>query len=126
VTRSGVRTIYWKIRTGRHRLLWELPALPLQGARRSWLRSLVLALKLAESLGFYLQWLSLNIEYRRPPKLDDELVTTCDRAAAGSPASVCAADFRGADRPRRVVVEASVRVACIDARTLRPEALPDF
>jgi acyl-CoA thioester hydrolase len=85
-------------------------------------------LKLAEEPGVLFAVVSLNIEYRRPAKLDDELVTTCEPAVEGS-ASIRFAQriFRGAEQTKEsLLVEASVRVACIDARTLRPKRLPDF
>jgi acyl-CoA thioester hydrolase len=97
----------------------------LERARTEWLRSLGFSqLKLAEEPGVLFAVVSLNIEYRRPAKLDDELLITCDPAIEGA-ASVRFAQriYRGADE---LLVEASVRVACIDARTLRPKRLPDF
>jgi acyl-CoA thioester hydrolase len=101
----------------------------LERARTEWLRSLGFSqLKLAEEPGVLFAVVSLNIEYRRPAKLDDELVTTCEPALEGS-ASIRFAQriFRGAQQSTEsLLVEASVRVACIDARTLRPKRLPDF
>lgn len=97
----------------------------LERARTEWLRSLGFSqLKLAEEPGVLFAVVSLNIEYRRPAKLDDELIITCEPAIEGS-ASVRFVQriYRGADE---LLVEASVRVACIDARTLRPKRLPDF
>jgi acyl-CoA thioester hydrolase len=97
----------------------------LERARTEWLRSLGFSqLKLAEESGVLFAVVSLNIEYRRPAKLDDELIITCEPAIEGS-ASVRFVQriYRGADE---LLVEASVRVACIDARTLRPKRPPDF
>ena len=104
----------------------------LERARTEWLRSLGFSqLKLAEDPGVLFAVVSLNIEYRRPAKLDDELVTTCEPAIEGS-ATVRFTQriYRGAVEVEQakegLLVEASVRVACIDARTLRPKRLPDF
>lgn len=96
----------------------------LERARTEWLRSLGFSqLELARTPGVLFAVVSLNIEYKRPAKLDDELHITCEPAVEGS-ASVRFAQriYRGAE----LLVEASVRVACIDARTLRPQRLPDF
>ena len=81
-------------------------------------------LELAKEPGVLFAVVSLNIEYRRPAKLDDELLITCEPAIEGA-ASVRFVQriYRGADE---LLVEANVRVACIDARTLRPKRLPDF
>ena len=97
----------------------------LERARTEWLRSLGFSqLTLAQTPGVLFAVVSLNIEYRRPAKLDDELVTTCEPAIEG-PATIRFAQqiHRGAGE---LIVEASVRVACIDAKTLRPKRLPDF
>ena len=103
----------------------------LERARTEWLRSLGFSQReLAEEPGVLFAVVSLNIEYRRPAKLDDELVITCEPAVEG------AATIRFAQQIYRsagaaltkdaLLVEASVRVACVDARTLRPKRLPDF
>jgi acyl-CoA thioester hydrolase len=89
---------------------------------------------LAEEPGVLFAVVSLNIEYRRPAKLDDELIITCEPAVERA-ATIRFAQriYRGAgaaltkDGPKNdLIVEASVRVACVDARTLRPKRLPDF
>jgi len=103
----------------------------LERARTEWLRSLGFSQgKLAETPGVLFAVVSLNIDYRRPARLDDELLTTCEPALEGS-ATIRFAQriYRGADiEPTRdgLLVEANVRVACLDARTLRPKRLPDF
>jgi acyl-CoA thioester hydrolase len=103
----------------------------LERARTEWLRSLGFSQReLAEEPGILFAVVSLNIEYRRPAKLDDELVITCEPAVEGA-ASIRFAQriYRGAGAALTkdgLLVEASVRVACVDARTLRPKRLPDF
>jgi acyl-CoA thioester hydrolase len=57
----------------------------LERARTEWLRSLGFSQReLAEEPGVLFAVVSLNIEYRRPAKLDDELVITCDPAVEGA------------------------------------------
>jgi acyl-CoA thioester hydrolase len=103
----------------------------LERARTEWLRSLGFSQsKLAADPGVLFAVVSLNIDYRRPARLDDELLTSCEPAVEGS-ATIRFAQriYRGAGiEPGKdeLLVEASVRVACIDARTLRPKRLPDF
>jgi acyl-CoA thioester hydrolase len=107
----------------------------LERARTEWLRSLGFSqLELAREPGVLFAVVSLNIEYRRPAKLDDELVTTCEPWPEGAASirfaqriyrGVVAEQTKGAPKDE-LMVEASVRVACIDARTLRPKRLPDF
>ena len=103
----------------------------LERARTEWLRSLGFSQReLAEESGVLFAVVSLNIEYRRPAKLDDELVITCDPAVEGAATIRFAQQiYRGAGAALTkdaLLVEASVRVACVDARTLRPKRLPEF
>ena len=103
----------------------------LERARTEWLRSLGFSQReLAEEPGVLFAVVSLNIEYRRPAKLDDELVITCEPAVEGAATIRFAQQiYRGADAALTkdaLLVEASVRVACVDARTLRPKRLPEF
>lgn len=117
--------VYWEDTDGGGIVYYANYLRFLERARTEWLRSLGFSqLKLAEEPGVLFAVVSLNIEYRRPARLDDELIITCEPAIEGS-ASVRFAQriYRGADE---LLVEASVRVACVDARTLRPKRLPDF
>ena len=103
----------------------------LERARTEWLRSLGYSQRaLAEEPGILFAVVSLNIEYRRPARLDDELLITCEPAVEGA-ATIRFVQriYRGAGTAlakEALLVEASVRVACVDARTLRPRRLPDF
>jgi acyl-CoA thioester hydrolase len=103
----------------------------LERARTEWLRSLGFSQReLAEEPGVLFAVVSLNIEYRRPAKLDDELVITCEPAVEGAATIRFAQQiYRGVGTALTkdgLLVEASVRVACVDARTLRPKRLPEF
>jgi acyl-CoA thioester hydrolase len=103
----------------------------LERARTEWLRSLGFSQReLAEEPGVLFAVVSLNIEYRRPAKLDDELVITCEPAVEGAATIRFAQQiYRGAGAALikdALLVEANVRVACVDARTLRPKRLPEF
>ena len=72
--------------------------------------------------------MSLEIEYRAPARLDDELEISCEPRLEG-PASLRFAQCiyrRTQGAERELLAEASVRVACLDARTLRPRRLPAF
>ncbi len=56
----------------------------LERARTEWLRSLGFSqLELSEEPGILFAVVSLNIEYRRPARLDDELVITCEPLIEG-------------------------------------------
>jgi acyl-CoA thioester hydrolase len=117
--------VYWEDTDGGGIVYYANYLRFLERARTEWLRSLGFSqLELAEEPGVLFAVVSLNIEYRRPAKLDDELVITCEPAIEGAVSLRFAQRiYRGADE---LLVEASVRVACIDARTLRPKRLPEF
>ena len=82
------------------------------------------------SRGILFTVVSIQVEYRAPARLDDELDITCEPRAEG------AASLRFAQRIYRttesgaqraaLLVEAEVRVACVDAGSLRPRRLPQF
>jgi len=100
-------------------------------ARTEWLRSLGYSqLTLAREPGIVFTVVSLTVDYRRPARLDDELTITCEPQAEGAATLRFAQRiYRGeqeAPAGERLLVEANVRVACVDARTLRPKRLPDF
>lgn len=102
----------------------------LERARTEWLRSQGHSqLELARDPGILFTVVSLQVDYRAPARLDDELQITCEPVGEG------AASLRFAQRIYRraahsvspeLLVEANVRVACVDASTLRPKRLPRF
>ena len=66
----------------------------------------------------------VNVNYRKPARLDDELRITCVPVPEGR-ASI---RFQQTDLAWTtcVLTEGEVRVACVDAKTFRPRPLPDF
>jgi acyl-CoA thioester hydrolase len=127
--------VYWEDMDGGGIVYYANYLRFLERARTEWLRSLGYSQRaLAEEPGIVFAVVSLNIEYRKPAKLDDELVITCQPLAEG-PATIVFAQqiYRASgaapvkvDGAHNLLVEANARVACLDARTLRPKRLPDF
>jgi acyl-CoA thioester hydrolase len=116
--------VYWEDTDGGGIVYYANYLRFLERARTEWLRSLGYSQHaLSAQAGILFTVVSLSVDYRLPAKLDDELTVTCQPEAEG------AVTVRFAQRIYReecLLVEASVRVACIDARTLRPKRLPDF
>jgi acyl-CoA thioester hydrolase len=116
--------VYWEDTDGGGIVYYANYLRFLERARTEWLRSFGFsqALLLQEP-GIVFTVVSLEIEYRRPARLDDELTVTCAPRAEGA-ASVHFTQrvLRGPD----VLVEAELRVACLDARTLKPKRIPDL
>jgi acyl-CoA thioester hydrolase len=123
--------VYWEDTDGGGIVYYANYLRFLERARTEWLRSHGYSQQvLAQEQGILFAVASLQIEYCRPARLDDELTITCEPHAEGA-ASLRFAQriYRGntdAGAPDQLLVEASVRVACLNARTLRPKRLPDF
>jgi acyl-CoA thioester hydrolase len=136
--------VYWEDTDGGGIVYYANYLRFLERARTEWLRSLGLSQQLlATDPGILFAVVSLAVEYRRPARLDDELAITCEARVEGAAtlrfaqrifrgtskgvedeqrAGSAAAEWTLDDRP---LVEASVRVACLDAQALRPRRLPD-
>jgi len=120
--------VYWEDTDGGGIVYYANYLRFLERARTEWLRSLGHSQReLAKESGIIFTVVSLEIAYRRPAKLDDELVITCEPQGEGA-ASIRFAQriYRGQQDASALLVEANVRVACLDARTLRPKRLPEF
>ncbi len=94
----------------------------LERARTEWLRALgVEQLRLAQSTGLIFAVRSLDIDYLKPARLDDSLavltaLTSCGRARIELKQWI--------ERGDELLVEASTRIACLDAGRMKPVALP--
>lgn len=133
---SWAARVYWEDTDGGGIVYYANYLRFLERARTEWLRSLGHSQQeLAQSPGILFAVAGLSIEYRRPARLDDELLITCEPYAQRAAAMRFVqriergSGTRGAavlDSDRQLLVEADVRVVCLDARTLRPKRLPDF
>ncbi len=119
--------VYWEDTDGGGIVYYANYLRFLERARTEWLRSLGFSQQqLARDPGILFAVVSLNIDYRRPARLDDELVVTCEPSVEGAVTMRFAQQIYRKGAPEGVLVEASVRVACMDAATMRPKRLPDF
>ena len=123
--------VYWEDTDGGGIVYYANYLRFLERARTEWLRARGHSqLQLARDRGVVFTVVSLAVDYRAPARLDDELEITCEPRADGAaslrfaqriyraPAAGCAAEL--------LLLEASVRVACVDVRTMRPQRLPEF
>ncbi len=121
--------VYWEDTDGGAIVYYANYLRFLERARTEWLRAQGHSqLALAREPGILFTVVSVRIDYRAPARLDDELEITCEPRAEGA-ASLCFSQriYRTV-RARRaeLLVEAQVRVACVDAGSLRPRRLPQF
>jgi len=123
--------VYWEDTDGGGIVYYANYLRFLERARSEWLRARGHSqLQLARDRGVVFTVVSLAVDYRAPARLDDELEITCEPRADGAaslrfaqriyraPAAGCAAEL--------LLLEASVRVACVDMRTMRPQRLTEF
>ena len=123
--------VYWEDTDGGAIVYYANYLRFLERSRTEWLRARGHSqAELARAPGILFAVVSLQVDYRAPARLDDELEITCEPRREG------AASLRFAQRIYRaagggppesaLLVEASVRVACVDAHTLKPRRLPQF
>ncbi|HEY1892154.1 MAG TPA: tol-pal system-associated acyl-CoA thioesterase [Steroidobacteraceae bacterium] len=120
--------VYWEDTDGGGIVYYANYLRFLERARTEWLRSLGYSQQaLAREPGMVFAVARLSVEYRRPARLDDELTITCkayaDRAAAiRFEQGIFLGRDPGSEPP---ILTAEVRVACVDAHTLKPRRLPE-
>lgn len=116
--------VYWEDTDGGGVVYYANYLKFMERARTEWLRSLGHSQnELAEQHGFVFAVVEVQVNYRKPARLDDELVISCEPVPEGR------ASIRFKQKISRADVtlaEGEVRVACVDAKTFRPRALPDF
>lgn len=102
----------------------------LERCRTEWLRSRGIAQReLAATRGVQFMVLGLSIEYRAAARLDDSLVVTCAMTPEGRTTAVFEQQIwraAGEREARELLIEAQVRVVCVDAKTLRPRRIGEY
>jgi acyl-CoA thioester hydrolase len=114
--------VYWEDTDGGGVVYYANYLRFLERARTEWLRSLgFVQTELAKDPGIMFVVASVNIEYRRPARLDDslEIICTCEQESAA-----CLRFDQRILKGQLLLVTASARVACLDAKTFRPKRLP--
>jgi acyl-CoA thioester hydrolase len=95
----------------------------LERARTEFMRALGYDLgALARDPGILFVVAGVEVDYRRPARHDDLLEVSVAVAERGRAGMTFAQQVR---RGAELLVEAKVRVACVDAASFRPTALPD-
>jgi tol-pal system-associated acyl-CoA thioesterase len=97
----------------------------LERARTEWLRTRGhVQTELAAEAGVLFAVAEVNIRYKRPARLDDLLLISCAPALDGA-ASVLFRQQVHRDGPaRELLVDAEVRVVCVDTKDFRPRRVP--
>ncbi|PZP64793.1 MAG: tol-pal system-associated acyl-CoA thioesterase [Azospira oryzae] len=94
----------------------------LERARYEWLREAGFGLReLAERLKVIFVVRSVEIQFRRPARLDDLLLVTVQPGEVGRSRVPVEQEVK---RDHDTLASARVELACVDARTLKPASLP--
>ena len=114
--------VYWEDTDGGGVVYYANYLKFLERARTEWLRSLGFAQsELVKDPGVIFVVTNINLDYRRPARLDDSLLITCTALPEGAASMTFAQRIL---RGEEVLIEGTVRVACLDAQSFRPRRLP--
>lgn len=119
--------VYWEDTDGGGIVYYANYLKFLERARSEWLRARGVSQQaLVRDSGLCFTVVDLSIGYRRPAKLDDELTVTCEPQPEGRASLYFAQRILRGGPQGELLVQSKARVACLDAKTLRPRPLPDF
>lgn len=94
-------------------------------ARSEWLRARGLSHRqLLEKFSAAFTVASIEVQYRRPARLDDFLEATCSIAQYGRASLVFEQSLRKPGETQGLLAVARVRVACVDSNTFKPRPWP--
>jgi acyl-CoA thioester hydrolase len=97
----------------------------LERSRTEWLRARgVSQLALASDPGVVFSVVALEAQYRRPAWLDDLLSISCEPSRQGGASILFSQHIWRGSRASGLLLSATVRVACLDAASLKPRRLP--
>lgn len=121
--------VYWEDTDGGGVVYYANYLKFMERARTEWLRSLGHSQQeIAGKFGFVFAVAEAKVSYRKPARLDDELIVTCGPVPEGRVSIRFQQTIlrHEATRADTLIAEGEVRVVCVDAKSFRPRALPDF
>ncbi|MFZ9872176.1 MAG: tol-pal system-associated acyl-CoA thioesterase [Steroidobacteraceae bacterium] len=97
----------------------------MERARTEWLRTLgVSQSSLERERGVLFMVLHVEVDYRAPARLDDELIVSCRAAPEGRTSAIFEQAIHRVDG--ELLIEGRVRVVCVDAKSLRPRRMSEY
>lgn len=96
-------------------------------ARTEWLRTQGLgqeSLRATQGIAFTVA--NMEIVFRSPARLDDELEVVVEVAQRRTASLIFKQTLRECARPERVLSSATVRVGCVDVLNFKPRRLPEW
>ena len=114
--------VYWEDTDGGGVVYYANYLKYLERARSEWLRALgFVQSELVKDPGVIFVVTNVNIDYRRPARLDEALTITCEHIPEGAASMSFEQRILRGDE---VLIEGTVRVACLDALSFRPKRIP--
>jgi acyl-CoA thioester hydrolase len=137
VTEFSWRTrVYWEDTDGGGVVYYANYLKFMERARTEWLRTRGFSqAELNEEHGFVFAVAEVHVNYRKPARLDDELLVTCVPVPEGRASmrfkqtitrAVSSKEASNEQGNALVLADGEVRVVCVDAKSFRPRGLPDF
>jgi acyl-CoA thioester hydrolase len=118
--------VYWEDTDGGGIVYYANYLRFMERARTEYLRSAGLnQSELLATRGLVFVITSAHIDYRRPARLDDELLVTCRIVERSRATFSFAQEIHRGSLAGELLVEGHTRVACLENATLRPRPLPD-
>ncbi len=97
----------------------------LERARSEWLRARGVSQRaLATEPGVVFSVVALDVQYRRPARLDDPIAISCEPVRSGGASLGFEQSIWRDSAAGELLLEATVRIACLDVRSLKPRRLP--
>jgi len=117
--------VYWEDTDGGGVVYYANYLRFLERARTEWLRARGHSqATLAAEAGVLFSVVDVSIRYRRPARLDDLLLVSCEAELDGAASVVFKQQIHRSGESGELLAEASVRVACVSATSFRPRRLP--
>jgi acyl-CoA thioester hydrolase len=117
--------VYWEDTDGGGIVYYANYLRFLERARTEWLRERgIVQSELVRSPGIIFAVASVNVEYRRPARLDDLLCISCRPEQSGGATLDFHQEIHRGTADGELLVEGRARIACLDAATMRPRRLP--
>jgi acyl-CoA thioester hydrolase len=98
----------------------------LERARSEWLRARGVSQRdLARDPGIIFSVVAIEAQYRRPARLEDLLVVGCEPRRDGAASIIFDQKVWRTATDGELLLTANVRVACLDAGSLKPRRVPE-
>jgi acyl-CoA thioester hydrolase len=117
--------VYWEDTDGGGVVYYANYLKFLERARTEWLRARGHSqATLAADGGVLFSVIDVKIRYRRPARLDDLLLVSCEPELDGAASVIFKQQIHRSGESGELLAEASIRVACVSATSFRPRRFP--